>query len=241
MDITVWHVNPIAVATIKIRVLPDLPAHPVPLAPMEKTVPMAREAKVDKPAVVKDTNARQRLLDASNVLRDPKETTVHPDPLELLVPKANPVPKAATENPEAMDLAQPALLAHPEPMVNPVPEVITVLMPKLEAKALQVVKVKTAAPVPLAPKETTELQAKPVQPVQPARPAVLAKVAKMEEKDPLVHPVHPAVPAPMPNTVLAHIMSDVNRIITRTNHSRFTPTLFTAPTKLFNYLIKIIY
>jgi hypothetical protein len=223
MDINVWHVNPIAVATIKIRVLPDLPAHLVLLVPMEKTVPMARKAKVDKPVVVKDTNDRQRLLGAFNVLQDPKETTVHPDPLEHLDPKANLVPKAETENPEAIVLAQPALLEHPDPMVSPVPEVITVPMPKLEAKALPVVKVKTAAPVQLAPKETMVplvILARLVPPVLLVRLAARAiRLAKVN----LVHLVNPAVPARMPNIVLAHIVSDVNRIITCSNHSRFNP------------------
>jgi len=207
MVINVLAVKPeIAVVTMKIDARLDHPVHLDPLVPTANTAQKERKAHQDQSVRAKDTPIPPDLPVVKNVRMDPKDPTDPPDPPDPPVPKANPVPKAETENPEAMVLAQPALLAHPEPMVSPVPKEKTVPMPKAEAKALPVVKVKTAAPVPLAAKETTEPQAKPVQPVQPAQPEVLAKEAKMEEKVQLVHPVHPAVPARMPNTVLAPIV-----------------------------------
>jgi len=196
----------IAIVTMKIDARLDLPVPRAQPARMENTAQKERKARADHPVREKDTNIVPDRPVVKYVRMDPKDRTDPPDPLDLPVPKANLVPKAETENPEAIVPAQPALLEHPDPMVSPVPEERTVPTPKAEAKALPVEKVKTVAPVPLAPKETMEPQAKPVQPVQLDHPEVLAKVAKMEEKDPLVHPVHPAVPAQMPNTVLAPIV-----------------------------------
>jgi len=207
MVINVLAVKPvteIAVVTMKIDALPDprvLQAQP---AWTENTVPKEEKARLERKVSVKDTAVHQRLLDANNARPDPKETTAHPDPLELRDPKVNPVPKVETENQEAMVLAQPALPAHPEPMVSPVPVVITVPMAKMEAKALQVVKVKTAAPVRLAPKETTEPQANLVNLVLKVHPAHLAVPAIRPAKVNPVQLVNPAVPARMPNIARAH-------------------------------------
>jgi len=196
----------IAIVTMKIDALPD---PQVPLSrpvPMENTVQKEGKAKVEQPVLAKDTNIKPDQLVVKNARMDPKDPMVLLVPLERLAAKANLVPKEEMENPATTAPARLEQPAHPVPMVIPVPKETTEPMPKAEAKALRVEKVKTAAPVRLVAKETTELQAKLVQPVLLARPEVPAKAAKMEEKDPLAHPVHPAVPARMPNTVLAPIV-----------------------------------
>jgi hypothetical protein len=206
MDTNVRAVKPvmeIAVVTMKIDALLDLPVPQAQPAWTENTVPKEGKARLELKVPVKDTAIHRHLLDASNVLLDPKETTVHPDPLELQDPKDNRVHEVAMDTQVPALLAQLAMPALPVPTVIQAPEVITVPMPKLEAKALPVVKVKTAAPVPLAPKETMVplvILANLALKVPPARLVVLAiRLAKVN----LVQLVNLAVPAWMPNIVHA--------------------------------------
>jgi len=225
MDIHVWRVNPIAVATNKIPVHPDPLVHPVRPVPMENTVRKAREAKVDHKVLVKDMNV-QRRLDAYNAHPDRKDQMALLDPLGLPVVKDNRVTEVAMDTKvrtvRPVRLVLPAL---PEAMVIRVLAVIMVPTPKSVAKALQVEKVKTAVQVPLVTKATTVPLVIQAPQAVPALPEVLAKEAKMEEKVNLVHLVNLAHLARMPNIVLVHIAANLSTTLPKFLQFLSTPTI----------------
>jgi len=191
----VWHVNRVAVVTIKIHAPVVLPVHLAPLALTGTTVPMAGKAKLDQSVPVKDTNIKQP-PDANNARRVPKAPTDPLVQLDLLARKAVPAAKLEMANPaDPVQLARLAALARQVVMANPVQKATMVPMPRLAAKDPLEVKETKDRPDPLAPMAIKEQQAKVAQLDQLDQPAIKARVATMVPKDPLARPAlleHPA-------------------------------------------------
>jgi len=200
----VWHVNRVAVVTIKIHAPVVLPVRPETLVPMENPVPMVEKAKVDHKESG-NTKVHRNQLDANNALAVPRDPTVPLVPLELPDPKVNQATVGETVVPAAALPVQPVKPELQAPMVVQVVEATMVPMRLWVAKAPLVEKVKTAAPATLVRMETLALR---VIPAPRARLVLPARLADPVKRVPMVNAVplvNPAVPARMPNIVLAHI------------------------------------
>jgi hypothetical protein len=176
---------------------------------MVKTAFPANPAMLANPAYLATIHQFHCLLmaDADGAHPDPLDHPVHPDLLDLLVPKEAPDPLAV--------LAKLAVLAHldllavldlPAQTANPDLLATVVRMRPQAAKAMLAEPVVAENPDLLVHLAIVALLAKLAEPANPDHPAQLEAPAKMAEKDRTAHLVHLAAPARMPNTARAPIV-----------------------------------